>query len=81
MKNIFSVKTYLNSCLLPMETSNFGKTSLSCQYDETSYNGPSETNGWFFIHFLHQSLLFQPLYIDFFSLYLMLRILVSFLGH
>ena len=45
MKNIFSVKTYLNSCLLPMETSNFGKTSLSCQYDETSYNGPSETNG------------------------------------
>ena len=56
MKNIFSVKTYLNSCLLPMETSNFGKTILLCQYDETSYNGPSETNSWIFTHFLHQSI-------------------------
>ena len=29
----------------PMEMSNFGKTSLSFQYDETSYKGPSETSG------------------------------------
>ena len=42
----FSVKTYLNSCLISMEASNFGKTSLSCQYDETRYNSSSETNGW-----------------------------------
>ena len=41
MKKIFSVKTYLNSCLLPIETSNFGETSLLCQFDETSYNAPS----------------------------------------
>ena len=42
-----------------METASFGETSLSCQYDETSYNGPSEAKDWFFIQFLHQSPFFQ----------------------
>ena len=57
--NKFFHEKYLNSCLLPMETASFGETSLSCQYDETSYNGPSEAKGWFFIQFLHQSPFFQ----------------------
>ena len=64
-----------------METSNFGKTSLSCQYDETSHNDPSKTNGWSFIGFLYQLLLSQDALGKFFSSYLILSIIVTFMEH
>ena len=55
------MKKYLISCLLPTKTSNFGKTKLSWQYDETSYNGLSETNGLFSIHFFTSVATFSSL--------------------
>ena len=81
MKNIFFVKTYVNSCLLTIETLNFCKTSLPCRYDETSYNGPSENKRLIFHSFfcINRSF-FKLLWIGF-SSYLMLRILINFQGH
>ena len=64
-----------------METSNFGKTSLSCQYDEISYNDPQKQTVGFSFIFSSNRPFFKLLWIDIFSSYLMLRIFGTFLGY
>ena len=63
-----------------METSDFGKTSLSCQYDETSYNGPSETKRLTFHYFFTSVVFLKHLWIDFFFIF-NAPFSCTFLGH
>ena len=64
-----------------MQTSSFGERSFSCKYDETSYNGPSETNSWFFINYFTSVAPFPSPSDSIFSSYLILCIPVTFLSH